>query len=221
MCTRSTFWLSWLFLDERSTGMLEDSLGSMIMLKSALADDYNLPWSLDVVWLTEEEVAYWGLSNDVLFTRELPSIREMIIFFLLLNHWGLMLTPPSRGFYQTLLGKFCFATLKGATFVPCAHEGVRLWYWIYLGFSWWSWLMKECPWWFLVHWGILDAFDPLGNDLDAFNPLGMLLMYVNPLGIFLPFCINCWTFVCTSSLLGTPWRFLIFFFFLGAKLHVV
>ena len=128
MCTRSTFWLSWLFLDERSTGMLEDSLGSMIMLKSALADDYNLPWSLDVVWLTEEEVAYWGLSNDVLFTRELPSTREMIIFFLLLNHWGLMLTPPSRGLYQTLLGKFCFATLKGATSMPWTHKGVRLWY---------------------------------------------------------------------------------------------
>ena len=32
-----------------------------------------------------------------------------------------MLTPPSRGFYQTPRGKFCFATLEGATFVPWTH----------------------------------------------------------------------------------------------------
>ena len=49
----------------------------------------------------------------------------MIIFFFLINHYGLMLTPPLKGFYQTLLGKFCFATLEGATSVPRTHGGVR------------------------------------------------------------------------------------------------
>ena len=67
-------------------GMPEDSLGSMILLKSALADDSNLPRSLDAVWLIEEEVAYCRLSDGVLFIGELPSIGEMIIFFLLINH---------------------------------------------------------------------------------------------------------------------------------------
>ena len=67
-------------------GMLEDSLGSMILLKSALGDDSDLLGSLDGVWLTEKEVAYWGLFDCVLFIGELLSTREMIIFFLLLNH---------------------------------------------------------------------------------------------------------------------------------------
>ena len=38
-------------------GMLEDSLWSMILLKSALGDDSDLPLSLDGVRLTEEEVS--------------------------------------------------------------------------------------------------------------------------------------------------------------------
>ena len=67
-------------------GMLEDSLGSMILLNSALGDGSDLPGSLDGVWFTEKEVAYWRLFDDVLFTGELPSTREMIIFFLLINH---------------------------------------------------------------------------------------------------------------------------------------
>ena len=38
-------------------GMLEDSLGSIILLKSVLADDFDLPRSLDGVRPTEEGVA--------------------------------------------------------------------------------------------------------------------------------------------------------------------
>ena len=34
-----------------------------------------------------------------------------------------MLTLPSRGFYQTLQGKFCFITLEGATSVSWTHGG--------------------------------------------------------------------------------------------------
>ena len=104
--------------------MLEDSLGSMILLKSALGDDSFLPRSLNGVWFTKEEVAHWGLSDGVLFIGDLPSVGEMIIFFLIINHQGLMLTPPSRPFYQTLLGKFFFANLEGATLVPWTHGGV-------------------------------------------------------------------------------------------------
>ena len=87
-----------------------------------------------------------GRKNELIKSRrvlidiykDLPFTREMIIFFLIINHWGLMLTLLSKGFFQTLLGKFCFATLEGATFVPWTHEGVCLWYQIHLGFSWWS-----------------------------------------------------------------------------------
>ena len=66
--------------------MLEDSLGSMILLKSALGDDSFLPRSLNGVWFTKEEVAHWGLSDGVLFIGDLPSVEEMIIFFLIINH---------------------------------------------------------------------------------------------------------------------------------------
>ena len=37
-----------------------------------------------------------------------------------------MLTPSLKGFYQILLGKFCFATPEGAAFVPWIHGGVCL-----------------------------------------------------------------------------------------------
>jgi len=39
-------------------GILEDSLGSVILLESDLGGDSDLPRSLNGVWLTEEEVAY-------------------------------------------------------------------------------------------------------------------------------------------------------------------
>ena len=39
-------------------GMLEDSLGSMILLESDLGGDSDLPRSLNGVWLSKEEVAY-------------------------------------------------------------------------------------------------------------------------------------------------------------------
>ena len=57
-------------------GMLGDSLESIILLKSVLGDDFNLPQSLDSIWPTEEGVAYWGFSDGVLFTRELFSFGE-------------------------------------------------------------------------------------------------------------------------------------------------
>ena len=135
--------------------------GEYDSVEKCFDDDSDLPWSFDDVWPTKEGVAYWGFSNGMLFTRELPSTGEMIIFFFLINHWGLMLTPPLRGFYQNLLGKFCLASFEGATSVPWTHGGVHLWCWIYLGFSWWSWLTEEHPWWFLVHWGMFDALNPL------------------------------------------------------------
>ena len=91
-------------------------------------NDFDLPWSFDDVWPIDEGVPYWGFSNGILFIGEQTSTREMITFFSFKNHWGLMLIPPSRGFYQTLLGKFCIVTLKGATFVPWTHRGVHLWY---------------------------------------------------------------------------------------------
>ena len=67
-------------------GMLEDSLESMIQLKCALGDDSDSIRSLDGIWLTEEELAYWGLSDSVLFIGGLPSTKGMIIFFFLINH---------------------------------------------------------------------------------------------------------------------------------------
>ena len=91
-----------------------------------------------------------------------------------------MLTPPLRGFYQTLLGKFCFVTLEGATSVPWTHGGEGGGGSIYdTRFTWdlvddldsrrsfhddiWS--IKGCLM-LLIHWDIFDGF----------NPLGMLLM---------------------------------------------
>ena len=56
--------------------MLGDSLESIILLKSVLGDDFNLPQSLDSIWPTEEGVAYWGFSDGVLFTRDLSSTGE-------------------------------------------------------------------------------------------------------------------------------------------------
>ena len=148
----------------------------MILLKSALINDFDLPRSLNGERLIKEEVAYWGFFNDVLFTGELPSIEEIIIFFLFINHWGWMLTLPLRGFYQTLLGKFCFTTLEGATSVSWTHRGVHLWYWIYLRFSWRSLLTEEYSWWFLVHLGMFSAFDLLGIFLMVLICWGMILM---------------------------------------------
>ena len=86
--------------------MLEDSLGSMILLKSVLVMNSNLPRSLDGAQPIKKGVAYWGFSDVVLFTWESPSIGGVIIFFFLINHCGLMLTPPLKGFYQTLSGNF-------------------------------------------------------------------------------------------------------------------
>ena len=43
-----------------------------------------------------------------------------------------MLTPPSKGFYQTLLGEFYFATLEGAAFVSWTYGGV----YHDIGFTW-------------------------------------------------------------------------------------
>ena len=37
-----------------------------------------------------------------------------------------MLTLPSRGFNQTLLGRFCFANLKGDASMHWTHGGIRL-----------------------------------------------------------------------------------------------
>ena len=99
-------------LDERSTRMLEDSLGSMILLKSVLVMISNLPWSLDGARPIKEGVAYWGFPDAVLFTWESPSTGGVIIFFFLINLWGLMLTSPLRGFYQTLQGNFVLQLLR-------------------------------------------------------------------------------------------------------------
>ena len=74
------------FLMKDPLGMLEDSLESMIQLKCALGDDSDSIRSLDGIWLTEEELAYWGLSDSVLFIGGLPSTEGMIIFFFLINH---------------------------------------------------------------------------------------------------------------------------------------
>ena len=107
-------------------------IGEYNSVETCFGDDSDLPWSLDGVWPTEEGVVYWGFFDSVLLTRELPSIGNI---YLLLSHDSLRIDVDSTlegggVVYQTLLGKFCFATLEGATSVPWTYGGVRLWYWI-------------------------------------------------------------------------------------------
>ena len=51
-------------------GMMEDSLGSIILLKKFFGDDSILRRRLD------EGVACWGFFDGMSFIRELPSIGE-------------------------------------------------------------------------------------------------------------------------------------------------
>ena len=86
--------------------------GEYNSMEKCFGDDSNLPWSLNDVWPTEEGVVYWGLLM-VCCSLGTSFHWGMIIFFFLTNHWGLKLTPPSRGFYQTLLGKFILQLSRG------------------------------------------------------------------------------------------------------------
>ena len=107
-------------------GMLEDSLWSITLLR-ILVMILTYHEVLIMYGPLRRGVACWGFFNSVSFTRELPSTREMIIFLFLINHWGLMLSPPSKLFYQTLLGIF-FSNSQGATSLLWTHGGVHLWY---------------------------------------------------------------------------------------------
>ena len=160
-----TYWV------KDSLGMLEVSLGSMILLKSARGDDFELAWSFDDVWLTEEGVAYMGIFWWYVVHWGTTFHRGK--YYLLFSHKSLRIDFDStlKGLLQNSIGEIFFCNSRGSYFCALDLQGVRLWYWIYLGFSWWYWLIEECPWWFLVHWEILNAFDPLGNNLDDFDLL--------------------------------------------------
>ena len=60
MCISYVFWLTWLFLDERSTGDVGGLIGEYNSIEKCFGDDSDLPWSLDSVRPTGEGVAYWG-----------------------------------------------------------------------------------------------------------------------------------------------------------------
>ena len=160
MCTN--FVLLDYFLDERSTENTWGLTSEYNSTKKCFSDDSDLPWSLDGVWSTREGVAYWGFFGGVLLIREnFPPLGKNCIL-LSYGSWGLMLTPPSMGFYQLHWGNLILQ-LSRWLFLCLGPTGES--YWILLGIC----LI------ILTHGEVfIMIFDPLGDVFYAFNPLGML-----------------------------------------------
>ena len=87
-------------------GMLENTLRSIIPLRSVLVmiltyhEVLMVYGPLGTPWRC---VAHWGTFLH----------RGIIIFFFHITHWGLMLTPPSRGLYQLHWGNFILQLSRG------------------------------------------------------------------------------------------------------------
>ena len=150
--------------------------GEYDSIEKCFGDDSNLPWNLDDVWPTKEGVVYWGFFDGMLFIGELPSTGNI---YLLLSHDSVGIwcwLYPRGGFTKLYRGNFVLQLLRELLLCLGPTGGVRLWYWIYLRFSWRSLLTEEYSWWFLVHLGMFSAFDLLGIFLMVLICWGMILM---------------------------------------------
>ena len=101
-----TYWV------KDSLGMLEVSLGSMILLKSARGDDFELAWSFDDVWLTEEGVAYMGIFWWYVVHWGTTFHRGK--YYLLFSHKSLRIDFDStlKGLLQNSIGEIFFLQLS-------------------------------------------------------------------------------------------------------------
>ena len=161
MCTNSI--LLDYFLDERSTENSRGLTGEYNSTKKCFGDDSNLPWSLDGVQSTGEGVAYWGFFGSVLLIGEnFPPLRKNCIL-LSYGSWGLMLTPPSRGFYQLHWGNLILQLLRGLLLCLGPIEES---YWILIGICLIILTHKEV---------FIMISDSLRDVFYTFDPLGILL----------------------------------------------
>ena len=122
MCTRSIFWLSRLFSDERST---RDAVGltkGYDFVEKCFGDDPDLPWSLDDVWPTEKGL----LTKDFLMAccslgNFLPPGND----YLLLSHKSLRIDVNStlEGVLPNSTWEILFCNSRGSYF--CALDSRR------------------------------------------------------------------------------------------------
>ena len=108
-------------------GMLEDSPGRRILLRSVLVMILIYHKVLMVYGPLGGgsllEISWWCIAHWGTFLY-----WGIIIFFFLMTHWGLMLTPPSRGFYQLRWGNFILQLSRGLHSMSWTYGEVLLWY---------------------------------------------------------------------------------------------